>query len=79
MNKIVNGEEVEIPANEAAEIQAKWNDADIEQAANQYKQDRATEYPSTETQLDMIYLDKVNNTSEWQTLIASIKAKYPKP
>ena len=32
-----------------------------------YKQKRQNEYPKIEDQLDMIYWDKVNNTSIWQT------------
>jgi len=43
-----------------------------------YAQKRAEEYPSIADQLDMIYWDKVNNTTLWQDKIAQIKAKYPK-
>ena len=43
-----------------------------------YDQKRATEYPSVEEQLDMIYWDKVNGTNVWQETIAAIKTKYPK-
>jgi len=49
-----------------------------EELATKYRQDRKAEYPSVSDQLDMIYWDKVNNTNEWQTLIESIKTKYPK-
>ena len=43
-----------------------------------YAEKRATEYPSVEEQLDMIYWDKVNNTNLWQEKITEIKNKYPK-
>jgi len=44
-----------------------------------YQRTRALEYPSIQEQLDMQYWDKVNGTSNWSELIASIKEKYPKP
>ena len=43
-----------------------------------YKQKRQNEYPKIEDQLDMIYWDKVNNTSIWQDTIKKINDKYPK-
>ena len=43
-----------------------------------YVELRATEYPSREEQFDMMYWDKVNGTTTWEDLIASIKDKYPK-
>ena len=43
-----------------------------------YIEKRLAEYPSVGDQLDMIYWDKVNNTTLWQEKIAEIKAKYPK-
>ncbi len=79
MHKMINGKVVEIHASEAAEIQAEWGANIAEQAATQYKRDRKAEFPSVEDQLDMIYWDRVNNTNEWQSLIESIKTKYPKP
>lgn len=39
---------------------------------------RKAEYPAIEEQLDMMYWDKVNNTSIWQDTIKNIKDKYPK-
>lgn len=46
-----------------------------EKAANQYKVDRAREYPPIQEQLDMIYHDVDN----WRMAIKAIKDKYPKP
>lgn len=43
-----------------------------------YFEKRVSEYPKLEEQLDMIYKDMLNGTSNWQDLITSIKDKYPK-
>lgn len=43
-----------------------------------YQENRFSEYPSIQDQLDMIYWDKVNGTNVWQDKISEIKAKYPK-
>jgi len=45
---------------------------------NQYKIDRAKEYPSIQEQLDMQYWDSVNGTNAWQDKINEVKTKYPK-
>ena len=39
---------------------------------------RQQEYPSREAQLDMMYWDKVNETTTWEDTIQAIKDKYPK-
>lgn len=39
---------------------------------------RLKEYPPLVEQLDMIYHDLEDGTNNWQTLIKSIKEKYPK-
>jgi len=46
------------------------------QKANKYKQTR--KYPPISEQLDMIYWDGVNGTTNFQTAIAAVKAKSPK-
>ena len=43
-----------------------------------YTELRQKEYPPIQEQLDMIYHDLEDGTSNWQTLIKSIKEKYPK-
>lgn len=43
-----------------------------------YAEKRLKEYPSIGDQLDMIYWDWMNGTSEWKDLITDIKNKYPK-
>ena len=58
-----------------------WNNADKKWESKDprsYAEKRQAEYPSTEEQLDMIYHDMQNETSEWVKLIGKIKAKYPK-
>ena len=45
---------------------------------NQYKDDRASAYPSIQEQLDMQYWDSVNGTTTWADAIAKVKADYPK-
>ena len=54
-----------------AELQAQYDN-------NQYQRDRANDYPPIEEQLDMQYWDKINGTNNWETMIAEIKARYPK-
>jgi len=46
------------------------------QKANQYKQ--ARKYPSIPDQLDMIYWDGVNGTTNFQAAITAVKAASPK-
>jgi len=45
-------------------------------AAEEYKVNRAAEYPPIEDQLDNIYH---NGVAGWKTTIKAIKDKYPKP
>ena len=53
-------------------------DAIKEQLYPAYKEQRASEYPSIQEQLDMQYWDKVNGTNTWQDAINAVKTKYPK-
>ena len=47
-------------------------------ASIKYKSDRENEYPSIEDQLDMLFWDKKNGTTEWEDSVQVIKDKYPK-
>jgi hypothetical protein len=47
-------------------------------AANQYKQQRAVEYPPLAEQLDLLYHDRINSTDTWMEAIQAVKNKYPK-
>lgn len=46
--------------------------------SEKYIDQRKSEYPSIQDQLDMLYWDKVNGTNNWQAKITEIKEKYPK-
>lgn len=46
--------------------------------SQEYIANRKSEYPSIQDQLDMLYWDKVNGTTNWQDKITEIKEKYPK-
>ena len=48
-------------------------------AANQYKVQRASAYPSIQEQLDMQYWDAINGTTTWQDAINAVKQEFPKP
>lgn len=71
---------------------AKWNGDQfvledipviIEQTTQEeeltYYEKREAEYPNIKDQLDMLYWDKMNQTSTWEDSITEIKNKYPKP
>jgi DUF2075 family protein len=44
-----------------------------------YKEQRKTNYPPIDEQLDMLYWDLMNGTDKWRDKITEIKTKYPKP
>lgn len=46
--------------------------------SEQYKRDRAKEYPPITDQLDMLYHDKLDGTNTWEDAIQAVKDKYPK-
>ena len=43
-----------------------------------YQELRALAYPKLQDQMDMIYWDKINNTTTWQDAIAKVKKDIPK-
>jgi len=51
----------------------------LNQQDNGYKQARQEAYPSIPDQLDMLYWDKVNDTTTWKDAIAEVKTDNPKP
>ena len=61
-----------------AEMNAKVAELRIEFDAQQYARDRATAYPSTGDQLDMIYKDMKNSTTTHADAVEAVKTKYPK-
>ena len=59
-------------------IQAEINRLQAEYDANQYQRDRASAYPSTGDQLDMIYKDTKNSTTTHADAVEVVKTKWPK-
>ena len=51
----------------------------LDEQNNGYKRARQEAYPSVGDQLDMLYWDKVNDTTTWKDAIADVKLDNPKP
>ena len=51
----------------------------VEEKELTYYEKRQAEYPNIKDQLDMIYWDKQNGSTNWEDSITEIKTKYPKP
>ena len=49
------------------------------QASRQYRRDRKDAYHAIEEQLDLLYWDQVNGTTDWKDHVAKVKADHPKP
>ena len=60
------------------DIEAMRTIVKAEKDALAYQGKRREEYPSIEEQLDIIFWDKKNGTTEWEDSIQVIKNKYPK-
>lgn len=86
--------EVGLGTNTAFYVSVGMSKMDVEQAYNgvwyvkgyapqkpepTYAQKRADKYPPLPDQLDMLYWDKVNGTTNWTDRIGAVKAQYPKP
>ena len=76
MNKLVNGQLVELTSDEKTAIAAEEAKVKADDAVNGYKKDRAAEYPSVVDQLDLIFHSGIN---AWKAKIKETKDKYPKP
>ena len=77
--KQVNNERLEFTDDDYAQAKidlgnSKWNEQQFG-----YIQARQEAYGDLGSQLDMMYWDKVNNTTTWQDHIAQVKADNPKP
>jgi hypothetical protein len=57
---------------ELAAAQEQWDKA-------QYKRDRKVNYKPLPDQLDMLFWDMENGTTNWQSHIRDVKARNPKP
>jgi hypothetical protein len=60
------------------QIDAELVRLQAEYDTKEYQRLRADAYPPITDQLDMQYWDHVNGTVNWETAVATIKAKYPK-
>lgn len=69
----------ELTQEEINKIKAREAEFIKNQEDNKYKEQRQSEYGSIEDQLDMMYWDKINNTTNWEDHITIVKNKYPKP
>ena len=82
-HKVVNGEQIDLTDTEANAILDEWAENErarqLDVEANGYKTDRKIAYGSIADQLDMMYWDAVNGTTNWQDHIAQVKSDNPKP
>ena len=62
-----------------AELKAKVAELLAEWDSKVYQRHRAIEYPEMTEQLDMIYHDQLNGTTNWRDAIDAVKSAYPKP
>jgi hypothetical protein len=72
----INGESVQFTAEEEAARDAEEATWAADRAANGYKSDRASAYPSIADQLDDIYH---NGIDAWKANILVVKQAHPKP
>jgi len=69
-------DENELPPPTEEEVQAEIERLQAEYEYNQYQRDRASEYPSIQDQLDVLYHQGYDG---WKAAIDEVKNKYPKP
>lgn len=62
-----------------AEIAEEMERLTLLKAQLQYRRDRIGEYLPLEEQLDLLYWDGINGSTDWSDHVANVKAKYPKP
>jgi hypothetical protein len=61
------------------EVQDEMERLTLLKAELKYRRDRLGEYLPISEQLDLLYWDDVDGTTNWSDHVASVKAKYPKP
>ncbi len=74
----LNWMSTDVPKPSREELEAECDRLHQIWVSEQYKRDRAKEYPSIADQLDMQYWDKINGTTKWADAIQAVKDKYPK-
>ena len=60
------------------EVLTKKDSLILEYNAQEYARNRATAYPSTGDQLDMMYKDTKNSTATHADAVEAVKTKWPK-
>ncbi len=69
-------EDIDQPSEE--DIVRKQDEMQYEYEIKEYQQQRKIVYPSREKQFDMMYWDKINDTTTWQDAINEVKELFPK-
>ncbi len=77
--KQVNNERMEFSEADYDQAITDLANSKYDEQENGYKRARQEAYPSIGDQLDMLYWDKVNDTTTWKDAIADIKTNNPKP
>ena len=65
--------------NKVTLVQSNIDAARVELNKLKYKDERASQYPSVQDQLDMQYWDKKNGTNKWVEAVDKVKSDNPKP
>ena len=69
-------EDIDQPSEE--DIVRKQAEMQYEYEIKEYRRQRKLVYPSREKQFDMMYWDKINDTTTWQDAINEVKELFPK-
>ena len=77
--KQVNNERMEFSEADYDQAITDLANSKYDEQENGYKRARQEAYPSIPDQLDMLYWDKVNDTTTWKDAIADVKTDNPKP
>ncbi len=77
--KQVNNERLEFSDDDYAQAKIDLGNSKWDKQQFGYIQARQVAYGDLGSQLDMMYWDKVNNTTTWKDHIAQVKADNPKP
>lgn len=77
--KQINSERIEFSEEDYAQAKIDLGNSKWEAQQYGYIQARQEAYGDLGSQLDMMYWDKVNDTTTWQDHIAQVKSDNPKP
>ena len=77
--KQVNNDRLEFSDDDYAQAKIDLGNSKWDKQQFGYIQARQVAYGDLGSQLDMMYWDKVNNTTTWKDHIAQVKADNPKP